>query len=145
MRPSVVVEVHGKSDCCNDFLDTSEDFALQQLVLHRVVDALRLCVVLRISGFGHADLYAMLTKHVHILPTGILAAAVRVMYEIDFLALYTLQCHPQGGHRIVRVKRRPDAPADNLLAVGVKYQRQVAEVIMEVIIHDDDVCYIADP
>ena len=41
MRPSVVVEVHGKSDCCNDCLDTSEDFALQQLIPHRVVDALR--------------------------------------------------------------------------------------------------------
>ena len=41
MRPAVVVKVHGKSDCCNDFLDTSEDFALQQLVPYSVVDALR--------------------------------------------------------------------------------------------------------
>jgi len=94
MRPSVVVEVHGQSDCRNNFAYASEDLVLEQLVLHRVVDALCLGVVLWVSRLCHTDQYSMLSKRIYILTTGILTAAIRVVYKVDFLTFYPLQCHP---------------------------------------------------
>ena len=146
MRPPVVVEVHGPGDRRHDLVDVPEHLPLEQLVLHRVVDAFRLGVVLRISRLGHADPDAVLPQHPHILAARILAATVGVVYEVDLiLPLYASQRHPQGLHRIVRVKRGPDTPADDLLAVCVKYQRQVAEVAMVIVLRYDNVCYVADP
>lgn len=146
VQPPVVVEVNGQGDRGHDLVDAPEHLVLEQLILHRVVDAFRLGVVLRVSGLGHADPDAVLPQHFHILTACVLTAAIRVMYEVDpILPLYASQRHPQGLHRIVRVKRGADTPADDLLGVCVKYQRQIAEVAMEIVVRYDNVCYVADP
>ena len=82
MRPSVVVEVHGHGDCRDDLLDVPEDLVLEEFVLHRVVDPLRLGVVLRVSGLGHAYSDAAVHEQVDILAANILAATVRVMDKV---------------------------------------------------------------
>ena len=55
MRPLVVVEVHGSGHRSCDFSNAGEAYILEQFILHRAVDAFRLCIVLRVSGFRHAD------------------------------------------------------------------------------------------
>lgn len=49
MRSAIVVEVDCQSYGCNDFSDTPEDFALEQFILHRIVQALGLGIVFWIS------------------------------------------------------------------------------------------------
>ena len=67
------------------------------------------------------------------------------MYQADVKSVYAFQGHPQGRHRIVGVKNRTDAPADNLLAVGIKYKRQVNKVIVALVVHYYDICNAAHP
>ena len=67
------------------------------------------------------------------------------MYEIDLLAFDAPERHPQGLHRIGGVERRADTPADDFLGVGIEYHRQVAEVVMIVVIHYYNIRDVADP
>ena len=145
MRPSVVVEVDGKCYGSYDFAYASEDLALEQFVLHRVVYALSLGVVLRVARLRHAYLYAVLTECVHVLTAGVLTSPVGVMDEIDLLALYAPQGHSESLHRILGVKSWADTPAGDLLRICIKDERQVTEVVMAVIVHYDDISYVANP
>ena len=120
MWSAVVVEIHGQGHGSDDFTGASEDLALEQLVLHRVVYALGLGIILRIAGLRHADTDSILAEHVDILSARILAATVRVVYESRVLAFYASERHPQGFHRILRVECLSDAPSDNLLAVCIQ-------------------------
>ena len=145
MRTAVVVEVHCNGHCCDDLADAGEGLAEQQLVLHGAVDAFGLGVVLRVARLGHAYPYPAGLEQRYILAAGVLASAVGVVYQADFLAFDASQGHLQGFHRIGRVECRADAPSDYLLGIRVKHHRQVAEVVMAFVIHNHDVGYVADP
>ena len=130
MRSAVVVEVDGKSHCGDDFFYVPEDPAFEQLVLYRVVDALSLGIVLWVAGLGHAHLYAVLPESVHVFAACVLAATVGVVDEVDIIAIYALQGHPQSLQMVAHVQGWADTPSNNLFTVGIEYQRQVAEVVV---------------
>ena len=56
-----------------------------------------------------------------------------------------LHGHAEGLHRISRVEGRADAPTDDLLAVRVEDERQVAEAVAGPAIAHHDVGDVADP
>ena len=62
MGPLVIVEVNGPGNSSDNLLNTGEPHPFQEFVLHRIVDALRLGIVFRVSGFGHTDAYAIIAK-----------------------------------------------------------------------------------
>ena len=103
MRTAVVVEVHGLFHGSDHLCDIVEDDALEQLVLHCVVDALRLRIILRIAAFSHTDGDAPVLQELDIIAACILHATVGVVYEADTALVHTFkpfEGHSEGLHRI---------------------------------------------
>ena len=71
-----VVEVNGFGYGITHLGYVREAFALEQFILHRIVDALSLSVLLGVAGLSHADLDMVLLQEMHILAAGVLNAAV---------------------------------------------------------------------
>ena len=103
MRSAIVIEVNGNSHGGNDFLYASEHLSLKQLILHRVVDTFRLCVVLWVTVLCHTDAYTLICQRIHILTALMLTTTVGMMDEIERLAFNSLVSHPQG---IISVYKR---------------------------------------
>ena len=90
----------------------------------------------------------MFSKDSYILCACILAASVRVMNELDvFLccARNLAQSHLKCLDRVCRVKRLTHTPTDDFFAIRIKYQRQIAEVIVFCVNPYRYVCNVACP
>lgn len=99
---------------------------IQPLCLKYPIYTLRYGILIWVSIFCHAYKYPIFQKPPHIVPAAVLAAPVGMMYQ-------TFECRPGScryGHH-----QRPQGPLrvevvmhsipDNLMSIGVGYQRQV--------------------
>ena len=76
MRPAIIVEVNSNCNGRDDITEISKRFILKKFVLHCVVNTLRLSIILRVSGLGHADAYAVFPQSIYIYSASILTAPV---------------------------------------------------------------------
>ncbi len=131
VRALVVVEVDGRLQRLSDLPDGEECHAHEQLVLDDAVDTLGHGVVPGVSALGHADPDVVLPQDVRIGIAGILDAPVRVVDEVfGRPASKALQGHFQRLDGEPGLQRLAHAPADDLLRVIVRDERQVAEVVV---------------
>src|SRR3712207_3941688 len=131
-RTFVVVEVYGSFQGSFHPVDAEKFHILEQLVFDGVVYPLGHSVVLRIPGFGHADLDAQALQAPGVFVAGVLHTTVRMVDEgivQESAILYTFQGHIQSLHRVERCQGCANAVTDNLLAVTICNQCQIAEII----------------
>ena len=146
MRTFVVVEVNCTGYGRDDFSDACKVHVFKEFVFHCIVDSLRLGVVFGVSGFGHADADMPVIQNADIVRTGVLAATVGVEDKMDVrLSVNPSQSHFKGLHRVCGLERGADTPADNLFCIGIHDERQIAELIMDLIRPDNDIRNVTCP
>ena len=145
VRPLLVVELHGASDRAPRLGNVAEHHALEQLVLHRAVDAFRLRVLLRVPAFRHADADAVPAQLRDVFAAGILAAPVGVVDEPAPLDPPVAQSHPQGFQGAGDAQRLAHAPSDYFLGISVHDHGQVAERVAVFLRPHGDIGDVANP
>ena len=145
VRPLLVVELHGASDRAPRLGNVAEHHALEQLVLHRAVDAFRLRVLLRVPAFRHADADAVPAQLRDVFAAGILAAPVGVVDEPAPLDPSVAQSHPQGFQGAGDAQRLAHAPSDYFLGISVHDHGQVAERVAVFLRPHGDIGDVANP
>ena len=115
--------------------------AVDHLRLEDAVYTLCNSIVCRLIVLRHANLNAVLFQFVRIGITAVLYASVRVMDESFQLICRSLRNgHPEGLERVFRLQRLRQAPAHDLVRIGIRHQVQVAAIV-----HQINVCNITDP
>ena len=143
-----VVERHRVAHGLCGLADVCESLPVQELVLHGVVYALGHRVVLRVSVLRHAWDYMAVRQHPDVVGAGILRAAVGVVDEGLVEAFGQRGYgHSQRLDAVCGLKGRRDAPAQDLLAVGVHDDGQEAECVAQAGrgVFRFNVGYVADP
>ena len=146
VRPPGIVEVNLDNEVFAQGFDTVVYEPFEEFVLDGIVDALRLGIVLRITALRHAYPDAVCLQQVGILEACVLAAAVRMMYQVRLLrAVKSFQGHFERVDRVTGRQRVAQAPADNLLRVRVKDDRQIGEDVSVFADPDRDVRDVTNP
>ena len=111
--------------------------AVDDLGLEDAVHALRNSIVRGLVVLRHANLDAVLLQFVRIGITAVLYASVRVMDESFQLICRSLRDgHPESLQRMFRLQRLGQAPADDLVRIGICHQMQVTAVVNQVDVRD---------
>jgi len=111
--------------------------AVDYLRLEYAVHTLRYGVVGGLVVLRHADLDAVLLQFVRIGGTTVLYTSVRVMDEPFQLISRSLRDgHPESLQRVLCLQRLRQAPAYDLVRVGVRHQMQIAAVVHQVDVRD---------
>ena len=110
---------------------------VDDLSLEYAVHTLSYGVVGRFVVLRHADFDAVFLQFVRIGVTAVLHASVRVMDKPpEFIGRSLRNGHPKGLKRIFRFQRVREAPAHDLVRVGIRHQMQVATVVHQVDVRD---------
>ena len=111
--------------------------AVDHLRLEDAVHTLCDSVVCGLVVLRHANLDAVLLQFVRIGITAVLYASVRVMDEsFQLIGRGLRDGHAEGLERVLRLQRLGQAPAHDLVRVGVRHQVQVAAVVHQVDVRD---------
>ena len=138
MRTPVVVEADEGGYALPCVLKALEAaLAVYDLRLEDSVHTLGDGVVGGLVVFRHAYPYAVLPQFVCIGVAAVLNATVRVMGEPPQLIGRSLRDgHPQSLHGVLRLQRLGEAPAHDLVRVGIRHQVQVAAAVHKVDVRD---------
>ena len=138
MRASVVIEGDETGYALQRILVRLEALlTVDYLRLEDAVHTLRNSVISGFVVLRHADLDAVLLQFVRIGITAVLYASVRVMDKSFQLICRGLRDgHPEGFERVFRLQCIRQAPAHDLVRVGIRHQVQVAAVVNQVDVRD---------
>ena len=111
--------------------------AVDHLRLEDAVNTLRNSVISGFVVLRHADFDTVLLQFVRVGITAVLYASVRVMDESFQLICRSLRDgHPEGLERVFRLQRLGQAPAHDLVRIGIRHQVQVTAVVNQVDVRD---------
>ena len=130
VRTLFVVEPHRLAHGVSDLPYACKGLSMQQLVLDGAVDALGHGVVLRIAILGHTWDDMVGVELFDISCTGVLSAAVGVVYEgVGESFGQRPDGHYQSFDAVCSLQRRSNVPAQDALAVGVHNDGQEHEAV----------------
>ena len=131
MRSLRIVEVDYPYQGDLAFLSGRQLHLVQPLHLEDAVCPFGNGILQGVSALGHADCDPMFPQFRHILIAAVPAAPVRVVDKLTGLRFaYALQGHPRGLQRVDGLKGRPHGPADDLVGICVRYQRQIVHALL---------------
>ena len=138
VRALVVVEADEGGDTLTCVLDGLEaPLAVDDLCLQYTVHTLCNGVVSWLVVLRHGDSDTVLLQFVRIGIAAVLYAPVRVMDEtLQFIGCSLFYGHLESFQRIFCLQCVREAPAYDLMRVGIRYQMQVAAAVHKVDVRD---------